>query len=61
MISVFLFTQYILLLHVYLYRVMVYQRGATGEMSKYVPFLHSEAGQSLLLYSIGTIFALNRS
>jgi hypothetical protein len=30
-------------------------------MSKYVPFLHSEAGHSLLFYSIVTMFALIRS
>jgi hypothetical protein len=27
-------------------------------MSKYVPFLHSKASHPLLLYPIGTIFAL---
>ena len=31
------------------------------QMSKYVPFLHSEASYPLPLYSIGTIFALNWS
>jgi hypothetical protein len=35
------------------------QRGSTGEMSKYVPFLHSEASHPLPLYPIGTIFAEN--
>ena len=38
-----------------------WQRGSTGEISKYVPFMHSEAGHPLPLYPIGTIFALNRS
>ena len=33
------------------------QRWSAGEMSKYVPFLHSEASHLLPLYPIGTIFA----
>ena len=37
------------------------QRWSTGEMSKYVPFLHSEASHPLPFYPIGTIFALNWS
>jgi hypothetical protein len=35
------------------------QRWSTGEMSKYVPFLHSEASHPLPLYLIGAFFALN--
>jgi hypothetical protein len=30
-------------------------------MSKYVPYLHSEASHPLSLYPIGTVFALNWS
>jgi len=37
------------------------QRGSTGGMSKYVLFLHSEAGHPLRLNPIGTIFASNWS
>jgi hypothetical protein len=37
------------------------QRGSTGEMSKYVIFMHSEAGHPLPFNPIGTIFASNWS
>ena len=40
---------------------LIYQRGSTGEMSKYVLFMHSEAGYPLPFNPIGTIFASNRS
>ena len=39
----------------------ILQRWSTGEMSKYVPFLHSEASHPLPLYLIGAFFALNWS
>jgi len=35
------------------------QEGSTGEMSKYVHFLHLEAGHPLTLNPIETIFASN--
>ena len=39
----------------------IYQRGSTGEMSKYVPFLHSESSHSLPTQPTDTILALNES
>jgi hypothetical protein len=43
----------------FLFTLEDYQRGSTEQMSKYVPFLHSEASHSLPLYPVGTVFALN--
>jgi len=37
--------------------LVISQRWPTGEMSKYVLFLHLEASHLLPLYPIGTIFA----
>jgi hypothetical protein len=37
------------------------QRGLTGEMSKYVPFLHSESSHSLPTQPTETVLALNES
>jgi len=37
------------------------QRGLTGEMSKYVPFLHSESIHLLPTQPTDTILALNES
>jgi len=37
------------------------QRGLTEEMSKYVPFLHSEPSHSLPTQPTDTILALNES
>jgi hypothetical protein len=38
-----------------------HQRGMTGEMSKYVPFLHSESSHLLPTQPTDTILALNES
>ena len=40
---------------------LLYQRGLTGEMSKYMPFLHSESSHSLPTQPTDTILALNES
>jgi hypothetical protein len=37
------------------------QRGLTEEMSKYVPFLHSESSHSLPIQPTDTVLALNES
>jgi len=40
---------------------VTYQRGLTWEMSKYVPFLHSESSHLLSTQPTDTILALNKS
>ena len=41
--------------------MVISQRGLTGEMSKYVPFLHSESSHLLPTQPTDTILALNES